>query len=815
MWSRSAGRPSTMARKDDIRFDGRPVEVEHQSARGQVVRNMGDFTRGSQLLRLRYMMMAEGLRWPTIATLTTFVVMLLLLLLIFSHDHDDNMIEMRALASFWSAADLDPSKSVNLTTPDGTVVPMTIGDVPYDSDVAAAWARFTRCIIVAMVLAGVLSAPATRWFIKLSSKVGSDVLKERHERGATLVKLDVLISDIDAHNLIEMRKEIGAMFPQDDPDRIIALGIEERSAMGVHVPYTMAGVPYPWHLEQGHAMLIGTTGTGKTTQLRDMVTQARARGQRCVIFDLTGAFVESFYDPERDHILNPMDERCPPWTIFNDCINYADYLTAAAALIPSDGGNAEPFWAMAARTLFVEMCMKLVEMGETSNGAIAHHLMQADLKSVNAKLEGTIASPLTAVEAARMAESIRAVFNTNAQAIRFLPDPVPGGPPPFSITKWMREGPAGSILFITSTHNDLVLCRALLTLWMEIAVNAIMALPRTRQLRTWYFFDEVHALHRLPAIENGLQTARSFGGAFVLGMHSFDKLAETYGEEGAINLGSLARTKLILATADKNTAQKCSEYIGDREVRETDEAYSIGASQSRDAATITPRTEVKPLVIPDDLMNLPSLHGYVKFPEGFPATRIELEYVDYPVIAPGFLRKTKMLAAAYVPKPVEDDGETGEGGRENAGAHHEREGEEPGEGGETPDETALALSGLPLFDARAMTSADAEPAPPGDMSAALEKAEEDGSADLGAFGRIKADGEDNSDRSGDQKGEAGLRGLADEKGQSNRPGRLREQQIITETRMGQGMFDPADRHGHTHDHGAPAASRDGGMDMDF
>jgi hypothetical protein len=67
---------------------------------------------------------------------------------------------------------------------------------------------------------------------------------------------------------------------------------------------------------------------------------------------------------------------------------------------------------------------------------------------------------------------------------------------------------------------------------------------------------------------------------FVLGMHSFDKLAETY-EEGAINLASLARTKLILATADKNTAEVCSNFIGFREVRETDEAYSIGEPVAR------------------------------------------------------------------------------------------------------------------------------------------------------------------------------------------------------------------------------------------
>jgi hypothetical protein len=154
------------------------------------------------------------------------------------------------------------------------------------------------------------------------------------------------------------------------------------------------------------------------------------------------------------------------------------------AFIPSDGGNAEPFWAMAARTLFVEMCIKLAASGETSNGAIAHHLMEADLKAVHSKLANTIASPLTAVEAARMAESIRAVFNTNAHAIRFLPDPVPGGPSPFSIRRWVQETPVpGSILFITSTHTDLTLNRALLTLWMDLAVNALMGLPRTRDLR--------------------------------------------------------------------------------------------------------------------------------------------------------------------------------------------------------------------------------------------------------------------------------------------------------------------------------------------
>src|SRR3546814_18817625 len=77
-------------------------------------------------------------------------------------------------------------------------------------------------------------------------------------------------------------------------------------------------------------------------------------------------------------------------------------------------------------------------------------------------------------------------------------------------------------------------------------------------------FDELGALHRLPAIENGLQTGRAFGGAMVLGIHSFEKLVEVYGEQGARNPASLARSKLILATADLDTAEQCARYLGNR-----------------------------------------------------------------------------------------------------------------------------------------------------------------------------------------------------------------------------------------------------------
>ncbi len=199
---------------------------------------------------------------------------------------------------------------------------------------------------------------------------------------------------------------------------------------------------------------------------------------------------------------------------------------------------------------------------------------------------------------------------------------------------------------------------------MNLAVHRLMRLPRTRDLRTWFFFDEVHALHRLPAIEDGLQTARGFGGAFVLGIHSFAKLSETYGEEGAQNLASLARTKLILATADRDTAERCSDYIGHREVRMMDEAYSYGYSNIRDAATITPRQQVEPLVLPDDIMKLPSLRGFLVFPEGFDAARVQLHYRDFPSLAAPYEPRENVEPLDFLADDADEDGESEAGGRE-------------------------------------------------------------------------------------------------------------------------------------------------------
>jgi type IV conjugative transfer system coupling protein TraD len=651
--------------REDIRTDGRPVPLTHHSARGRVQRNAGNFTRGSQLLTHEMLMWFSGTKLPFILWFFAFLAAWFFIMSIKLDEHGFQLVCMKIYATLWNWVDLNPSKRVNVTLPNGEILRTVMKAVPYVPEVITAWAVAMRGLIGAFLVSIFITIPAAIWFVDISHRRGRSILQERHERGAMLVDRTVLLAEINEHNRIKFEEEAADLFPSLSPRQVLALPFRARKEAGIHHPYTLAGIPFPHRTEQSHAMLIGTTGSGKTTELRSLVTQMRERQDTAVIFDLTGAYVEAFYDPTRDTILNPMDARCPAWSIFNDCRTHSEFTAAAAALIPSDGGSSEPFWALAARTLFIEMCIRLMERGQTSNLALSENLMTADLKRVHRFLANTIADPLTAPEAARMAESIRAVFNTNAQVLRFLPDEGE----PFSIRDWItRDKKPGSILFVTSNYVDLPMNRALLTLWMDLAINRLMTLPRTRSLRTWFMFDELGALHRLPAIENGLQTARAFGGAMILGIHSFEKLVEVYGEQGARNLASLARSKLILATADLDTAEQCARYIGNREVRQMDEAYSYGYNNTRDASTLTPRKQVEPLVIADDITNLPSMHGFVKFPDGFPAARILLEWKDYPQVAQGFVQRPDVgpVRSKRGEEAFDEDGAGEAGGRDGS-----------------------------------------------------------------------------------------------------------------------------------------------------
>ncbi len=415
--------------------------------------------------------------------------------------------------------------------------------------------------------------------------------------------------------------------------------------------YRLAGIPFPPRSETQHTIVSGTTGSGKTVLISDLVAQIRGKGERCVIYDKMGSYTRSFFDPARDVLLNPLDARAPRWSPFLEARNARDFDMMAAALIPQQRDSADPFWVTAARQLFANGAAVLAQKGVTENKVLVDHLLKADLTALAQAMEGTVAQSIVDPENPRTALSVRAMLTANVSALEFLPDTGT----PFAIREWVSSEDRGGFLFLTSRGDQHASLRGLISTWLEIAVNAMLSLDQADDRRIWVILDELPTLHQVPSLQPGLAESRQFGGCFVLGVQVASALRDLYGRNGAETISGLCGTRVVLAAPDRDTAQWSADSLGRSEVEEVAENVSYGANTIRDGVSLTPRRELRALALPADIMRLPNLHGFLKFPGAHPVASIRLKPVDRPVRAPRFVPRedrSPLAAAGEARVPV-------------------------------------------------------------------------------------------------------------------------------------------------------------------
>ncbi|MBW8870036.1 MAG: type IV secretion system DNA-binding domain-containing protein, partial [Acidobacteriales bacterium] len=91
----------------------------------------------------------------------------------------------------------------------------------------------------------------------------------------------------------------------------------------------------PRRLEASHILLMGDTGSGKSSAIRQLLRQVEDRGESAIVYDPAMDFLGEFYRPERgDLILNPLDRRCPYWALSDEIDRPETATTIAAAMLP-------------------------------------------------------------------------------------------------------------------------------------------------------------------------------------------------------------------------------------------------------------------------------------------------------------------------------------------------------------------------------------------------------------------------------------------------------------------------------------------------
>ncbi|MEM6415519.1 MAG: type IV secretion system DNA-binding domain-containing protein [Pseudomonadota bacterium] len=400
-------------------------------------------------------------------------------------------------------------------------------------------------------------------------------------------------------------------------------------------------VQFPAEFEPQHSLFIGASGTGKSQSIARLLEGVRAAGQRAIVYDVNGSYVEKFYRPDRDVILNPLDARSPAWRIWNEVRHDEDFAKLAESLIPEEPVS-DPFWPDAAKTLFAAAAKKIHQTAaeqnrDPLNAELVDLIMQSTPEEFTAFLKKTKAAPIADEQSVKMGLSVRATLTNDLAGFTILQDLGPQ----FSIRKFVEEEDHDSWLFITSKNDQLAQLRPLISLWVDTAVSTVLSLSESPDRRLWLVFDELTSLQRLPALHGMMAQARKFGGCVALGFQSFAQLCEVYRREGAEAVTGNCSTWAIMRANDRMTAEWASEALGKTEQQEANEGMSVGQHEMRDGRTLQQQRVERQLVLPSQIRGLDNLEMYLAPGRGLPVVRQKIDYRDFDGHAEPFIERTR------------------------------------------------------------------------------------------------------------------------------------------------------------------------------
>ncbi|MHB8477972.1 MAG: type IV secretion system DNA-binding domain-containing protein [Steroidobacteraceae bacterium] len=381
---------------------------------------------------------------------------------------------------------------------------------------------------------------------------------------------------------------------------------------------TLAGIAIAAADEAKHFKLIGTTGTGKSTAIRELLGAAIARGDRAVFADPDGGYMARFFHRYRgDVVLNPFERNSVKWDLFGEIQNSYDVEQLAGGLIPAVEDPSASEWRGYARTFLTAVVRRCHLSGRRDIANLWRLLTMASADELRPMIAGTPAQPFLDPDNARMFGSIRSVTGSAIAAFEYIQTQRAA---PFSVREWVRTRTLPGVLFIPYQAGQIAAMSAMIATWMRLAIVEAMSQAEGRDQRLWFVIDELDALGAIDGLKDALARLRKFGCRCVLGFQSIAQVSSTYGRDAQTIVENCGNTLILRCSGSENggTSQFASRLIGDREVRrrqlsrgrDRDAGFTLrGARRSH---SVTEQQVTESAVMPSELEQLPDLCGYFK-----------------------------------------------------------------------------------------------------------------------------------------------------------------------------------------------------------
>jgi type IV secretory pathway TraG/TraD family ATPase VirD4 len=376
---------------------------------------------------------------------------------------------------------------------------------------------------------------------------------------------------------------------------------------------TFAGVPVPQQDETKHFKIMGTTGTGKSTVILQLLNDALARGDRAVVADPDGSYMDLFYDPKRgDVVLNPFHEHAARWDIFAEISLPHDSDQLARSLVPDYEGS-DRNWRGYARTFLTALLRQLHRTEDPDIAKLYYLLVMAPVEELKDLLEATPAGPFFGRDNGKYFDSVRSVAMAHLGALEHVARQEATSA--VSVRKWIREGKG--VLFLPYKAGEIAALRQIVSTWMRLAIFETMnAAPGDQRLL--FAIDELDALGVIDGLKDALARLRKFGGRCILGFQSIAQLRGLYGDAEAQTIVENCGNTLILrcsASEQGGTSEFASRLIGKREIVRQQTTRSVPMTIGRGGHathTTSDQRSIEDAVMASEIEQLPDLSGFLK-----------------------------------------------------------------------------------------------------------------------------------------------------------------------------------------------------------
>lgn len=417
----------------------------------------------------------------------------------------------------------------------------------------------------------------------------------------------------------------GTWIVRDDQGRQLWVEALAKNALDPHtlVPFGN-GYLLP-ESESKHLKIIGTTGTGKSTAIKQLLARVAERPpQRVVLPDPDGGYARLFYQPDRgDRIVCPFDARDVGWDMAADVTQPYHPDELAAALLPTKSGEAAE-WSHYGQQLVSATIAALRARHELTVETLYQSLMTTPPEEYATLVAGSPAAAFFRPDNERMRGSIESVVATAVAGLQYMRHGT------LSLSQYAQSNTDRGWIFITYKAEQISALRNVIATMMRVVIFSLMSRPEGDS-GTWLVVDELDALGKITGLPDALTRLRKFGGRCVLAFQSLGPLVDIYGQGIASALvENCGSTLLLRSSAGTTSAVSTSAFaaglIGKREVLRTTKQTNkssgsnlawgslarLAPTGSRNTSTgTTTARQVEDAVLPSQIEQLEDLHAYV------------------------------------------------------------------------------------------------------------------------------------------------------------------------------------------------------------